>query len=144
MVGGGGFLLAGLAALYFVGVPIKEQIKETIDEVSTIATSWLDDTGAFHTPANRAEDLGKMIIEEEKKQQAMFEGASLACNPALPTFNASQCNSMQTAVQASIKKTDAWRQELDDIATGKVFEGEGGLSTLLKVLFMNYGGTDYS
>ena len=137
-------MLAGLAALYFVGVPIKEQIKETIDEVSTIATSWLDDTGAFHTPANRAEDLGKMIIEEEKKQQAMFDGASLACNPELPTFNLSQCRSMQTAVQASIKKTDAWRAELDDIATGKVFEGEGGLSTLLKVLFMNYGGTDYS
>jgi len=140
-------MLAGLAALYWVGVPLKEIITEMVDDMSTSLSDALDDSGVFQTPANRAEQLGEMIIREKALQQELNDLTKLHCNPDLKeSFNLNKCKSTQAKLFASVDREAKYTKELDDIATGKAFEGESGWSAFWSALFIkrgdDAGGTD--
>lgn len=128
-------MLAGLAALYWVGVPLKEMLTEAIDDMSTSLTDALEDSGFIQTPANRAEQLGEMIIREQELQQELNDKTKLYCNPALvESFNLNKCKSTQAKLFASVDRQEKYTKELDDIATGKAFEGESGWATFWKTI----------
>ncbi len=128
-------MLAGLAALYWVGVPLKEILTEAIDDMSTSLSGALEDSGVIQTPANRAEQLGEMIIREKALQQELNDLTKLHCNPDLKeSFNLNKCKSTQAKLFASVDREEKYTKELDDIATGKAFEGESGWATFWKTI----------
>ena len=133
---GGGVLLAGMAGIYFVGLPLIEATKKVIEKVSDKAAESIEDIFPS-TPANRIETLGKEVIALQEEATKLHDDMPIYCDSSKGTFSKYRCDSLQVALKANIDSQESKRAQIEELMN--IGETQTPLETFLNSIFGTTG-----